>query len=157
VVQSVDKDLPLIDLRTQSEQIAETMQTERIFAVLSGAFGVLALVLASIGVYGVMAYAVSRRTNEIGIRMALGAQPRTIGRMVLGETLTLMLAGIFFGLLLGWAAGRLIDSLLFGISAHDPVTLAAVAAVLVLVGVLAGYSPARRATRVDPMVALRHE
>jgi ABC-type antimicrobial peptide transport system permease subunit len=156
-VQSVDKDLPLIDLRTQSEQIAETMQTERIFAVLSGAFGVLALVLASIGVYGVMAYAVSRRTNEIGIRMALGAQPRTIGRMVLGETLTLMLAGIFFGLLLGWAAGRLIDSLLFGISAHDPVTLAAVAAVLVLVGVLAGYSPARRATRVDPMVALRHE
>jgi predicted permease len=157
VVQSVDKDLPLIDVRTQTEQIAETMQTERIFAILSGAFGVLALVLASIGVYGVMAYAVSRRTNEIGIRMALGAQPGTMGRMVLAETLTLMLAGIFFGLLLGWAAGRLIDSLLFGISPHDPVTLTAVAAVLLLVGVLAGYLPARRATRVDPLLALRHE
>jgi predicted permease len=157
VVQSVDKDLPLVDVRTQVEQIDETMQTERIFAVLSGAFGVLALVLASIGVYGVMAYAVSRRTNEIGIRMALGAQPGTIGRMVLGETLGLMLAGILFGLLLGWVAGRLIDSLLFGISPHDPVTLTTVAGVLLLVGLLAGYVPARRATRVDPMVALRHE
>ena len=157
VVQSVDKDLPVVDVRTQTEQIDDSMQTERIFAILSGAFGVLALVLASIGVYGVMAYAVSRRTNEIGIRMALGAQPSAIGRMVLGETLTLMLAGIFGGLLLGWAAGRLIDSLLFGISPHDPVTLTAVAAVLLLVGVLAGYLPARRAARVDPMVALRHE
>jgi predicted permease len=157
VVQSVDKDLPLVDVRTQVEQIDETMQTERIFAVLTGAFGVLALVLASIGVYGVMAYAVSRRTNEIGIRMALGAQPGTIGRMVLAETFTLLVAGIFIGLALGWAAGRLIDSLLFGISPHDPVTLTTVAGVLMLVGVLAGYLPARRATRVDPMVALRHE
>ena len=156
-VESIDKDLPLINIRTQTEQIDATLSQERIFAAVTAGFGLLALVLAGVGIYGLMAYTVARRTNEIGVRMALGAQAGVIGRMVLGETFALMLAGIFLGTALAWLATRLIASLLFGISPHDPVTLLAVAALLLLVGALAGYVPARRATNVDPMVALRHE
>ena len=156
-VQSVDKDLPLIDPRTQVEQIDATIGPERIFAFLTGAFGLIALILASIGIYGVMAYSVTRRTNEIGIRLALGAQPRTVAGMVLSETFRLMLIGIFLGLALSWAAGRLIGSLLFGISPSDPLTFTLVALILLLVGAIAGWIPAHRAMRVDPMLALRHE
>jgi predicted permease len=156
-VQSVDKDLPLISVRTQTEQIANTLTHERIFATLTAGFGVLALILASIGIYGLMAYNVSRRTNEIGIRMALGAQRTTIGRMILRETFVLVLVGIAIGAPATWAMSRVIASLLFGLSPHDPLTLGGVVALLFVAGILAGYVPSRRATHLDPMAALRHE
>jgi predicted permease len=156
-IQSVDKDLPLVDVRTQTEQIADTLSHERLFATLTAGFGVLALALASIGIYGLMAYNVARRTGEIGIRMALGAQRATIGRMVLRETIVLVLLGIAIGAPATWAMSRIIASLLFGLSPHDPVTLTTVVALLLVAGVLAGYAPSRRATNMDPMAALRHE
>jgi ABC-type antimicrobial peptide transport system permease subunit len=156
-VRSIDKDLPLIDIRTQEEQIEATMQQERIFATLTAGFGVLALILAGVGIYGLMAYNVARRTNEIGVRMALGAQRGVIGRMVLGETLTLVAAGVMIGVPAAWALSRVIASQLFGLSPHDPATLVSVVLLLFAAGFLAGYVPSRRATNMDPMVALRHE
>lgn len=156
-VRSVDKDLPLIEVRTQTDQIADTMSHERIFATLTAGFGLLALILASIGIYGLMAYNVARRTNEIGIRMALGAQPATIGWMVLRETLTLVIVGVAIGLPAIWMMSRVIASLLFGLSPHDPFTITAVVFLLLVVGIIAGFVPSRRATQMDPTVALRHE
>ncbi len=156
-VQSIDKDLPLVDVRTQTEQIDATMQQERIFATLTAGFGVLALILAGVGIYGLMAYNVARRTNEIGIRMALGAQRGVIGRMVLRETLMLVLVGVAIGVPVAWGLSRVIASQLFGLSPHDPLTLGFVVVILFGAGVLAGYVPSRRATHMDPMVALRHE
>jgi predicted permease len=156
-IQSIDKDLPLIDVRTQKEQIDATLQQERLFATLTAGFGVLALILAGVGIYGLMAYNVSRRTNEIGIRMALGAQRGVIGRMVLRETLVLVFVGVAIGVPAAWALSRVIASQLFGLSPHDPITLVGVVTLLLAAGVLAGYVPSRRATHMDPMVALRHE
>jgi predicted permease len=157
VVQSVDRNLPLTDIRTQKEQIAATMQQERILADLTAAFGLVALVLASIGIYGIMAYAVARRTNEIGIRMALGAQPGRVLRGVLGEASWMVALGAAAGLGGALALGKLVASLLYGLKAWDPETLAASAALLVLVALGASWIPARRAARVDPIQALRHE
>jgi predicted permease len=156
-VQSVDRNLPLTDIRTQKEQIASTMQQERILADLTAAFGLVALVLASIGIYGIMAYAVARRTNEIGIRMALGAQPGQVLRGVLGEASWMVVLGAVVGLGGALALGRLIASLLYGLKAWDPLTLAASAALLVFVALGASWIPARRAASVDPIKALRHE
>jgi predicted permease len=156
-VQSIDKDLPLTDVRTQTEQIDATMQQERIFATLTAGFGVLALILAGVGIYGLMAYNVARRTNEIGVRMALGAQRSVIGRMVLGETLVLVLVGVAIGVPIAWGLSRVIASQLFGLSPHDPLTLISVVLLLVAAAFLASFVPSRRATNMDPMVALRHE
>ncbi len=156
-VRAIDSGLPVSNVRTQTEQIAATLQGERIFATLTAGFGVLALLLAGIGIYGLMAYNVARRTNEIGIRMALGAQSSAIGRMILRETLALVVLGVAIGLACVWPASRVIASVLFGLSPHDPVTLAAVIFLLVFVGAVAGFVPSRRATHTDPMVALRHE
>ena len=156
-VQSVDKDLPLIDVRTQQDQIDDSTSQERIFAALTGGFGVLAVVLACIGIYGIMAYTVSRRTNEIGIRMALGAQAGQVLRMVLREASLLTLAGVLAGLGIAAAMGRLVTSMLFGLTFWDPFTLATAALLLVFVALGASWIPARRAARVDPMKALRHE
>ncbi len=130
---SVDRNLPLLDVRTQDEQIAASLQQERIFADLTGGFGVLALVLASIGIYGIMAYSVSRRTNEIGIRMALGAQPRRVVRMVLGEASWMVLIGVVAGVAGALALGRVIASMLFGLKAWDPATFLSASALLILV------------------------
>jgi len=124
---------------------------------LSGFFGVLALLLASIGLYGLMAYTVTRRTSEIGIRMALGAQRRNVLWLVLRETLVLVLFGVAIGLPLAFASTRLIASHLFGVTPNDPTTIAMATVLLVIVALLACYLPARRAARVDPMVALRCE
>jgi ABC-type antimicrobial peptide transport system permease subunit len=118
---------------------------------------VLALVLACVGLYGVMSYTVSGRTKEIGLRMALGAQRPAVLKMVLGEAVKLVLIGVLVGVPAALAASRLLSSILFGLKATDPVSLAAVVAVLALVALLAGLIPARRATKVDPMVALRYE
>ena len=157
VVRRFDKDLPVLDVRTQTEQIDAILTTERLFALLTSGFGVLALILASIGIYGVMAYTVSRRTNEIGIRMALGAQARTVLAMVLGETSLLAVAGIAAGLLGAFAATRLVASMLFGLKPDDPATFAAGAGLLFLVALIAAIIPAWRAAKIDPMIALRHE
>jgi predicted permease len=156
-IRGIDNDLPLIDVRTQSDQIAATMQEERIFATLTAGFGVLALILASVGIYGLMSYNVARRTNEIAVRMALGAQRGAIGRMVMSETLTLVLIGVLIGVPTAWALARVIASQLFGLSPHDPFTLVGVTLLLFVAGALAAYLPSRRATKMDPMVALRHE
>ena len=156
-VAAVDPNLPLLDVRTQQQQIDSTMRPERIFANLSAGFGVLALVLASIGMYGIMAYSVSRRTNEIGIRMAMGAQPRIVLGMVLREASRLVAIGVVVGVCAALGMGRVVASMLYGLSSWDPLTLVSSAALLVAVAIAASWIPARRAAGVDPMRALRHE
>ena len=157
VVQSIDPDLPIIDLRTQREQIDSTMQQERLFASLTAGFGMLALALACVGVYGVMAYSVARRTSEIGVRLALGALPRRVLGMVLREASWLSIVGIGAGLGVALLLTRLVKSMLYGLEPTDPVSLAGGALLLALVGLAASWIPARRAAAVQPMDALRHE
>jgi predicted permease len=156
-VGAIDRNLPLLDVRTQNEQIASTMQNERNFADLTAAFGVLALLLAAIGIYGIMAYAVARRTNEIGIRMALGAEPRRVLVMVLREASWLAAIGIAAGVCVALVMGRLIASMLYGLRSWDPITFASSAALLIAVATAASWIPARRAAAMNPMRALRHE
>ncbi|WP_158749040.1 ABC transporter permease [Acidobacterium sp. S8] len=156
-VASIDKNLPLLDIRTQNEQIEDRTKQERIFASLTGGFGLLALVLACIGIYGIMAYTVSRRTNEIGIRMALGAQSGRVLRMVLREASWLAAIGVVVGLGAAAAMARLIDSMLYGLKPYDPLTLGGAALLLFFVALAASWIPARRAASVDPIKALRHE
>ena len=139
------------------EQVARNFNQERLIARLTELFGALALVLACVGLYGITAYAVALRTNEIGIRMALGAERWQILRMVLREALSLALLGVAIGIPAALAAGRLLSSMLYGLKASDPFTIAAATAVLLAVAGLAAFLPAYRASRVDPMVALRYE
>ena len=143
--------------RLMQEIVESTTATSRFDAWLFGAFGGLALALTAIGVYGILSFSVARRTNEIGVRMALGASQGNVLRMVLGQGLTLVLIGLAIGLAGAFAMTRFLESLLFGIHGHDPFTFILCAVVLAVIGVLASYLPARRATRVDPMVALRWE
>ena len=156
-VAAVGANLPLFDVKTQEQQIAGSLFEEHLFAKLVGCFGLLALLLASIGLYGVMSYAVVRRTSEIGIRVALGAQRGQVLWMVLRETTLLVAAGLGIGLPTALALTRLIRNQLFGLKPTDPFTIAVATLTLVVVAVFAGYLPARRASRVDPMVALRYE
>jgi predicted permease len=156
-VQKIDKDLPVTDVAMMPDVIQASVAAPRFRMFLLGLFAVMALVLAATGIFGVISYSVSRRTNEIGIRVALGASRHTILRMILRETLLLTLAGLAVGLPSALAASHLLGHMLFNVSANDPATLAAVAFVLAAVAALAGYIPARRAMRVDPMVALRYE
>jgi predicted permease len=154
---ALDKDIPLIQIRTETEVISQALFLERTFALLSGSFGLLALLLACVGLYGTISYMVSRRTSEIGIRMALGASRATILAMVLRESLLIVLAGIAAGMPLAWVGTRLLESQLFGLSPHDPSTILLATAAIFAVTILAGFLPARRASRVDPVVALRCE
>jgi predicted permease len=156
-VQLIDPDLPLQDIRTQQEQIDASMQQERIIAALTASFGVLALVLACVGVYGVMAYSVAQRTGEIGIRIALGALPREVLAIVLREATWIGLAGITFGLGAALLTSRMVKSLLYGLQPNDPMVLAASATLLALIALAATWVPARRAAGVQPVEALRHE
>jgi len=156
-VQAIDPDLPLQDIRTQQEQIDASMQQERIIAALTASFGMLALVLACVGVYGVMAYSVAQRTNEIGIRVALGALPRQVLTMVLREGMWISAAGIACGIGASIFTARLVQSLLYGLKANDLVVFTGAALLLVLVGLAASWIPARRAAGVEPMQALRQE
>jgi predicted permease len=152
-----DKDVPVVDMKTETQVVSQVLFLDRAFAALSSAFGFLALLLACVGLYGTMAYAVARRTNEIGIRMALGAGRGSILGMVLRETALVVVAGVVVGLPAAWATTGLLKAQLFGLGPHDPVSiLLAVGATLAVTG-LAGYIPARRASQVDPMVALRYE
>jgi predicted permease len=157
VVQRVDSTLPVTELKTMDTQIRESLFVERMVATLSAAFGFLATLLAALGLYGVMSYAVSLRTREIGVRVALGAERRTVLLMVLKEVAVLALVGVAVGLPSGYGLGRLVESQLFGLTAKDPLTFVAATATLLLAAFFAGYIPAARATRVDPMVALRYE
>jgi len=156
-VQAIDRNIALFDIRLQSEMIARSFAQARLFATLSSFFGLLALALVSIGLYGVMSYTVARRTHEIGIRMALGARGMDVLRMVLGESLLLVLIGSVIGLAAALAATRLIAGMLFGLTPNDPLILVLATLLLLAVAALAGWLPARRAARVDPLVALRHE
>jgi putative ABC transport system permease protein len=156
-VQRIDKDLPVTDVAKLPDLIDDSVAQPRFRTFLFSLFAGMALVLAATGIFGVIAYSVSRRTNEIGIRVALGASRNTILNMILNETLKLTLVGLAVGLPCALAASHLVGHMLFNVSANDPGTLAAVASSLAAVAALAGYIPARRATRVDPMVALRYE
>jgi ABC-type antimicrobial peptide transport system permease subunit len=142
---------------TESEQIDRLLFEQRLIARVSGFFGVLALVLACIGLYGLLSYEVSRRTREIGIRMALGAQPGSVLKLVLRQGIALAIVGAAVGICVALSVAKYLASMLYDVHADDPVTIIAVAVLLVLVAFAACYIPARRATRVDPMVALRYE
>jgi predicted permease len=157
ILAGVDSNLPLLDARTQNEQIEANLQHETIFAKLSGAFGVLALVLASIGIYGIMAYSVSRRTNEIGIRIALGAQRKQILGMVLKEASWMTAIGIVAGAAGALALGKVIAGMLYGLKPWDPATILAAASLLILSALGASCIPARRAANVEPTRALHHD
>jgi putative ABC transport system permease protein len=157
VVASIDHDQPLFAISTMNALVSSSVSTRRITLILLGLFSALALVLAAIGVYGVISYSVAQRTHEIGIRMALGAQRQEVLRMVLTQGLEIAFVGVAIGLAASIGLARLMSSLLFSVGANDPMTFAAVAFLLVVVAVLACYIPARRATRVDPMVALHYE
>jgi predicted permease len=153
---AIDNNL-FIDVKTMDRRMEDTVFLQRMLAMLSGVFGSLALLLASIGLYGVMAYSVARRTNEVGIRMALGADRRKVIATVVKETMTLVAAGVLLGMGAALAATRLLSSTLFGLTAMDPVTLTFAIAVMLTVALLAGYLPARRAAAVNPVIALRQE
>jgi putative ABC transport system permease protein len=154
---SVDKDQPVFSVRPMEEIISGVTSAQRIAFLTLDAFALLALVLAAIGIYGVTSYAVSRRTHEIGIRMALGAEAGDVLRLIVGDGVKLALWGVALGLAAALALTRLMSSLLFGVSATDPLTFVAVALLLTMVAAIACYLPARRGMRVDPTVSLRHE
>ena len=156
-VRGIEPNMPLMNVSTQSEQIEQRFAQARFFAMSYSLFGGLAVLVASIGLFGLASYNVVRRTNEIGIRMALGAERWDVTRMVLSESLILVVIGIGIGLATALAAGRLITSLLFGLAPTDGITVVGATLVIILVSALAGYLPARRASRVDPMVALQYE
>ncbi|HVB87121.1 MAG TPA: ABC transporter permease [Candidatus Dormibacteraeota bacterium] len=156
-VATIDKDQPIFAISTMNQLVSDSVATRRITLVLLGLFSALALVLAAIGIYGVISYSVAQRTHEIGIRMALGAQHTDVLRMVLKQGAKIAIAGVAIGVAASLGLMQLMSSLLFGVSAGDPLTFTGVAILLVLVALLACYIPARRALRVDPMVALRYE
>jgi predicted permease len=156
-IHSIDRNLPITRVTTLDEQVARSFTNQRLVAQLSAFFGLLAVFLSCIGIYGVMSYVVTRRTNEIGVRMALGAGRPKMLWMVLREILILVSVGVVIGVPATLAGDRLVSNMLFGLKPTDPVTLVAATALLLIVAAIAGYLPARRASLVDPMVALRYE
>jgi len=156
-VWEIDKDQPVSDIRTMDEIAAESVARQRFSMLLLTIFASVALVLAAVGIYGVMSYSVTQRRSEIGIRMALGAQKSDVLKLTVGQGLKLVLVGVAFGVAGSFALTRLMTSLLFGVGATDPGTFIVISVVLVSVALLANYIPARRATKVDPLTALRYE
>jgi putative ABC transport system permease protein len=154
---SVDKEQPVVRLATMDDRLAKSAADRRFALILFETFGLAALVLAAIGIYGVLSGSVTERTREIGVRLALGAQRREVLGLILGQGVKLTLGGVSIGLLAAWAVTRLLTTLLYGVSATDPLIFGGVAVLLIVVALLACYLPARRATKVDPLVALRHE
>jgi predicted permease len=156
-VREIDSNVPIYELCTMEDQLDDSLTNERLVGFLSSLFGALATVLAMIGLYGVTAYSVARRIQEIGIRMALGAQSRDVLGLVLREGMILAGVGIGIGLAVAWGLTRVLRSLLFGITPTDPVTFVFAALLLTTVALLASYIPAHRASKIDPMEALRYE
>jgi predicted permease len=156
-VRQIDQNLPVMDVSTQLEQVEMRFQQERFFAQAYTTFGIVALLLAALGLFGLMSYNVARRTNEIGIRMALGAQRRDVLRLVMRESMILVIVGVVAGLALALFASRFVATLLYGVPPTDLIALALAILVMLTVSAVAGYIPARRASRVDPMVALHYE
>jgi putative ABC transport system permease protein len=156
-IRSIDNDLPVFNTRSMDQLMGNAIGRQRLLMVLLASFAVLALTLAAVGIYGVMSYAVAQRTHEIGIRMALGARPRDVLRLIVGQGMILTIVGSSIGLAAALVLTRLMESMLFGVSATDPATFAILTLLLAVVAFLASYLPARRATRVDPLVALRYE
>ncbi|MBV9404100.1 MAG: FtsX-like permease family protein, partial [Acidobacteriaceae bacterium] len=157
IVHQVGPQVPVANMTTQTRRIDETISQERIFAQLCTCFGGLALLMACVGLYGTMAYAVARRTGEIGIRMALGATRRRVIWMVLREVLVLSVLGLAVGLAAAYQTTSFVKSFLFGVKPNDPLAIGASIAILIACAILAGYLPAFRAARIDPMTALRNE
>jgi putative ABC transport system permease protein len=149
-------DVP-VEVLPLSVQIDGAMVQERVMATLAGAFGVLALILACVGLYGLLAYSVARRAKELGIRMALGAQRHRLIAMVLSSAVRLVGIGVVLGLPAAWAVSRWLESMLFGLNPADPATIGGAVLLLTTAGLVAAYLPARRASRADPLLALRHE
>jgi putative ABC transport system permease protein len=160
VVYGAGSDQPIFDVQTMQQIVADSMSSQRFPMILLGAFAVLALLLASVGIYGVISYSVTQRTHEIGIRVALGAKKRNILRLVVGQGLRMVLTGLAIGCVAALILTRLLSSfshLLYGVGTSDPITFVTLSAALTTIAVMACYIPARRASRVDPMVALRYE
>jgi putative ABC transport system permease protein len=157
VVAAVDPDQPISDVRTLDERIGQSLASRRFNMLLLGVFAALALVLAAVGIYGVVSYTVTERTHEIGVRLALGAQPRDVLTMLVGQGMTLAASGAIIGIAAALGITRVMASLLFGVSPTDPATFAIITAALMLVAFVACYAPARRATVVNPVTALRSE
>jgi putative ABC transport system permease protein len=151
----VDPELALAKLRTVDDLLGDAVARQRFNTLMLGIFGLVALLLASVGLYGVMSYLVAQRTRELGIRLALGGQPGAIRRLVVRESFLIALGGLVIGLVLSLALSRAVRGLLFGIPPTDVVTYAGVSVLLIVVALLASYGPARRATRIDPVLALR--
>jgi putative ABC transport system permease protein len=156
-IRAVERELPVFRITTMEQMVSASMAQRRFLMVLLGVFALVAVILASVGLYGVMSYSVAQRTHEIGIRMALGAQVRDVLRLVIGQGMKLVLLGVGIGLASALALTRLMKTLLYDVSATDPLTFAVIALLLALVALLACWIPARRATKVDPMIALRYE
>ena len=156
-IEKLDPNMPLSSVKTMIEKMSAPLMPARVAASVLGAFGILALILAAIGIYGVMSYAVSTRTQEIGIRVALGAKAADVMRLTIGQGMILVVVGATLGLAIALALTRLTRNMLFGLSAVDPITYLGVAALLMVVALFACYIPARRATKIDPTVALRYE
>ncbi len=156
-IQSVDRELPIYAVFTMNQLIEQSVASRRFNLLLLSVFAVVALLLAAVGIYGVMSYATAQRTNEIGIRMALGASRGAVFQLIIGQGMRVVAMGLLTGLLGAFALTRWMEMLLFEVRATDPLTFAGVALLLAAVALLACYLPARRATKVDPMIALRHD
>ena len=157
IVQRADPRVPVSDIRTEAAQIDQTMSQEIAFAKLCTGFGILALAIACVGLYGTMTYSVARRTGEIGVRMALGAERGRVVRMVLRQAIAMVAVGLAIGVVVAYIASHLVESFLYGIRPNDPAAVGIAAGTLAVAVLVAAYAPARRASRIDPMAALRHE